>query len=118
MTDRADRAPRAANAKATVAGDGRLAVRGELSFDTVPDVYAQSAAWVRNAQGPITVDLKEVERADSAGVALLVEWLRLASGRGGKLSFANVPEQVRSLIRVNGLTSALGVSSSGATARS
>lgn len=101
----------AASAEATVEGDGTLAVRGVLNFDTVPDVYDRSLAWVQKSQGAITVDLKDVQRADSAGLALLVEWLHLARRRNRELNFVNVPEQVRSLIRVNGLGRALSVDS-------
>lgn len=90
-------------------GDGTLAVSGVLTFDAVPDVLKQSAAWIDKAGGPITMDLKEVRRADSAGLALLVEWLRRAKEKGRQLRFVNVPDQVRSLIRVNGLSEALGV---------
>lgn len=92
--------------------NGTLTVSGVLSFDTVPDVFAKSAAWVQKSQGAITIDLKNVDRADSAGLALLVEWLQLARRRNLSLTFANMPEQVRSLARVNGLSNALGVAGS------
>ena len=105
--------PGSATAEATVEGDGMLSVRGALSFDTVPDVFAKSAAWVRKSQGAITIDLKGVERADSAGLALLVEWLQIARRENRELRFANVPEQVRSLARVNGLSNALGIGNRG-----
>lgn len=101
----------AASASATADGDGMLTVRGVLSFDTVPDVYAQSAAWVQQSQGQITIDLKDVERADSAGLALLVEWLQLARRQSRELQFTNMPEQLRSLVRVNGLDKALNLNS-------
>lgn len=93
----------------TLRGEGNLAVSGVLTFNTVPDVLTQSAPWIDKAGGPITMDLKEVRRADSAGLALLVEWLRRAKDKGRQLRFVNVPDQVRSLIRVNGLSEALGV---------
>jgi phospholipid transport system transporter-binding protein len=108
----------AGSAEATVEGDGTLAVRGVLNFDTVPDVYTRSLAWVQKSQGAIAVDLKDVQRADSAGLALLVEWLHLARRRNRELKFVNVPEQMRSLIRVNGLGRALGVESSQESAAS
>lgn len=99
-------------AQATAEGDGMLTVHGVLNFDSVPDVFAQSAAWVQKSEGAITIDLKNVERADSAGLALLVEWLHLARIKGRELKFVNMPEQLRSLIRVNGLSKALGVGQS------
>jgi phospholipid transport system transporter-binding protein len=109
VVSRSANAAAGTTAEATMEGDGTLAVRGVLSFDTVPDVFAKSAAWVRQSQGAITIDLKDVHRADSAGLALLVEWLQLARRRNLSLTFTNVPEQVRSLARVNGLSNALGV---------
>lgn len=112
MVSRSANAVPEATAEATMDGDGTMTVRGVLSFDTVPEVFAKSAAWVQKSQGAITIDLKNVDRADSAGLALLVEWLQLARRRNRELTFANVPEQVRSLIRVNGLSTALGISSS------
>lgn len=95
-------------AEATPRADGVIAVRGALTFESVPDVLVGSAAWFEQASGPITVDLADVERADSAGVALLVEWQRLGRAKRREVRFINVPEQMQSLIRVNGLSEALG----------
>lgn len=95
--------------RVAVQGDAVLAVSGVLTFDTVPDVLNQSAPWIDKPGGPIAIDLQEVKRADSAGLALLVEWLRRAKVKGRELRFVNVPEQVRSLTRVNGLEEALGI---------
>ncbi|MCK7579441.1 MAG: STAS domain-containing protein [Chromatiales bacterium] len=53
------------------------------------------------------IDLAQVERADSAGLALMIEWLKRAQVAGCKLRFANIPVQVQTLIRVNGLQAAL-----------
>lgn len=99
--------PGAESAAVRPRGDDVLALEGTLSFDTAPDLYAAGADWVRAAAGPVTFDLAGVGRIDSAGLALLVEWMRLAKGRGVRL--ANVPAQARDLIRVYGLSAALGV---------
>jgi phospholipid transport system transporter-binding protein len=50
-----------------------------------------------------------VSRADSAGLALLVEWQRLARRAGRELRFTDIPEQVQSLIHVSGLSQAFGL---------
>jgi phospholipid transport system transporter-binding protein len=96
-------------AHVALADNGTLAVSGALTFSTVPDVWQQSAEWLRRSDGPSTIDLNDLRRTDSAGLALLVEWLRLATAAGRSLRFVNIPEQVRSLIRVNGLGKALNV---------
>ncbi len=89
--------------------DDVVEVSGPLTFDTVPRVLAETAGWFRSAAADITIDLKEVSRADSAGLALLVEWLRRATAAGRTLRLANAPEQLRSIIRVNNLSKALGL---------
>ncbi len=81
-------------------------VSGALTFDTVPELYRSTGAWfVRD--GDLAIDLGQVARADSAGLALMVEWLRRAQGANCRLRFTNIPAQVQNLIRVNALQDAL-----------
>jgi len=82
------------------------AVIGELTFETVPDLYQSSAVWFEG-EGELIVDLAQVERTDSAGLALLIEWLRRAQVVKRTLRFTNIPELVQTLIRINGLQDAL-----------
>ncbi len=81
-------------------------VVGALTFETVPDLYRNSANWFQSA-GELTLDLAQVERTDSAGLALLIEWLRCAKAANLTLRFANIPTQVQTLLRINGLQDAL-----------
>ncbi len=60
--------------------------------------------------GPVTVDLAGVTLADSAGIALLVEWHQRARAAGRALAFANIPDQVRKIIHVSGLQQAFDIS--------
>lgn len=81
-------------------------VSGVLTFDTVPDLFRQSTAWFAG-NGDLLIDLAAVTRADSAGLALMLEWLRRARAANRTLRFANIPAQVQTLIRINGLQDAL-----------
>lgn len=81
-------------------------VRGELTFDTVPGLYRESAGWFEG-EGDLMISLREVTRADSAGLALLIEWLNRAQRANRSIRFLDIPAQVQTLIRVNGLTDAL-----------
>jgi phospholipid transport system transporter-binding protein len=81
-------------------------VSGALTFDTVPAVYEQSAAWFAG-EGELVIDLSQVARADSAGLALMLEWLKRAAARNRTVRFTGMPEQVQTLIRINGLQAAL-----------
>ena len=89
-----------------ISADGAVEVSGLLTFETVPGFLERSTNWLGSKRASIRVDLKAVSRADSAGLALLLEWLRLARAAKCELEFVNVPEQVRDLIRVSGLTQA------------
>lgn len=86
-------------------------VAGVLTFDTVSRLYKTSDSWFAG-EGEMVIDLAQVTRADSAGLALMVEWLRRAQVAGRRLHFANIPEQMQTLIRVNGLQGALPNSNS------
>jgi len=86
---------------------GRLAVRGAMTFATVSALYSDSLASAGTADGPLTIDLGEVDRADSAGMALIVEWYRLAKAAGRPVSLANPSDQVTRLIKVSGLENIL-----------
>ena len=82
------------------------AIDGELTFATVPDRLVSSKDWFTGT-GEMVFDLAGVTRADSAGLALLIEWLRRAQAANRTLHFANIPAQVQTLIRINGLQDAL-----------
>jgi len=86
--------------------DGAIEVNGALTFETVPQFFAGSGDWLDGGPEALTVDLKNVTRVDSAGVALMLEWRERARAAGRELRFANLPEQVRHIIRVSGLASA------------
>lgn len=88
----------AERAELTRAGD-RFSVRGPLTFATVMHLCELPQAWDAG-RGAVTVDLAEVPRADSAGLALLLEWLRAVQTQGRALNLVNVPARLRDLMRV------------------
>ena len=79
---------------------GRYRVKGALSFATVAGLLETSK---KNFDGTpaIEIDLSAVEHADSAGLALLIEWLRLARQAGKTLSYANLPAQLLAIARMS-----------------
>lgn len=87
-------------------GDGRVAVQGELNLASAPALLAASRRLFEQ-QPPRWIDLAEVSRSDSAGVALLVEWLRLARQHGQEIAFVNVPPPMRAIIQATGLDEVL-----------
>jgi phospholipid transport system transporter-binding protein len=83
-------------------GAGRFRVSGVLDASTAGDVLEESEPRFTQAQEPmIEVDLGGVGESDSAGLALLIEWLRMARQAGKKIHFANVPAQIEALARIS-----------------
>jgi phospholipid transport system transporter-binding protein len=84
------------------AGDGRLAVSGELGFATAAAALQTGLALI-GAQRAWTVDLSGVTAGDSAGLAVLVEWVSAARARGATLRYEAVPTQFLAVARISDL---------------
>ena len=82
--------------------EGQLALLGELTFETVPGLSKDLALMFRQCPR-LCVDLSDLERVDSAGLALLIEWTRLTRVSGHSLEFINIPQQLLTIARVSGL---------------
>ena len=89
-------------------GAGSWLLQGELDFESVPALLRHAGARMLGKER-LEVDLKAVTRADSAGLALLVEWLRESETAGNEIVFINVPPQLLSIARVCGLDEILSL---------
>ncbi|MEJ0087709.1 MAG: STAS domain-containing protein [Pseudomonadota bacterium] len=93
-------------------GAGRIVVTGELTFATARDAR-QLAVKVLEGSGAraIVIDCKGVTRADSAGLAVLLDWLAWGRRKSRAVSFENLPEALVAIARiseVDGLLTATG----------
>ena len=86
--------------------DGAYRVAGDLSFATVRDVLRASTQAFA-ASGELAIDLSQVTNADSAGLALLIEWYRWAVQRNQSMRFIDTPQQLRALAKISDLESVL-----------
>ena len=86
----------------------RLRVSGRLTMDTIGTSFAAAMQPLEGKEW--VVDLAQVEAADSAAVSLLLGWQRNAQRHGAKLTLVNVPENLRSLADLYGVTEALPLS--------
>lgn len=73
----------------------RLAPQGELTMRSAAAVLEEGRRLART--GALVVDLAEVTAADSAALALLLDWLRTARGAGQLLTLRNLPAGLLSL---------------------
>lgn len=74
---------------------------GSLTFATIDRQVLKSLRFGKSG-GAVCIDLAEVEAADSAGLALIVEWIRLGRDNNVQLSFRHIPAQLLALARLSG----------------
>jgi phospholipid transport system transporter-binding protein len=88
-------------------GDGRYRLPEALTFATTPRLYLQTGEMFNTPLPRLTFDLAGVQRVDSAGLALLLEWLREARRRSKEIRFQNIPGQLAAIAKVSGLNDIL-----------
>lgn len=81
-------------------GGGRFELSGELGFPTVVGALEQSKRLLTH-HNTIEFDLAGISRTDSAGLALLLEWVNWARSTGREISFRNIPEQIRAMAQIS-----------------
>jgi len=75
--------------------DGCARLAGELTFKSVPGLYARARKLA--SENMVSVDLSNVTTADSAGLSLLLEWQASRRDSENKLQFTNAPASLMSL---------------------
>jgi phospholipid transport system transporter-binding protein len=94
-------------------GHSRIAIEGELDFDSVGPLLAQTRRQFVGKER-LEIEMQGVRRADSAGLALLVEWLALARRHGISLRFHNPPAALMRLAEITNVAELLPVVRGGA----
>lgn len=88
-------------------GEGRFALSGELSFDTATAALERGRALFSD-QKNILLDLAGVTRTDSAGLALLLEWVNWARNNERGIAFSNIPAQIMCIAQISEMEHMLG----------
>ena len=91
-------------AKIIASGAGCYAVGGELDMASVPQLWRDSSKFFNTTESALVFDLKAVTRSDSAGLALLIEWVSMASKKNITIRFRNLPAQMWEIAKVSDLT--------------
>lgn len=91
---------------------GRVVVTGELTFATAREARQVGILVLESSQAQrILVDCAAVSRADSAGLAVLLDWLAWGRRRSRPLTLQNLPASLLAIARiseVDGLLTAAG----------
>jgi len=91
---------------------GRVVVTGELTFATARDARQLGELVLESsAAESIVVDCGGVTRADSAGLAVLLDWLAWGRRRSRPVALHNLPASLLAIARISeldGLLTATG----------
>ncbi|RMS96308.1 lipid asymmetry maintenance protein MlaB [Pseudomonas coronafaciens] len=91
-----------------LAGPGELKLIGVLDYRTGPQLSKQGAALIKSGDLPeLTLDCSGVEKSSSVGLALLLAFMRDARDAGKSITVRSLPEDMRQIARVSGLTELL-----------
>jgi phospholipid transport system transporter-binding protein len=88
-------------------GENGLVLEGVLDFDSVARLLPEGDALLAGP-GSLDLDLSGVREANSAGLALLLEWLSLARERDLRLRLRNLPEPLERLAALADVSELLG----------
>lgn len=83
-----------------IEADGSIQISGEMTFGTTPGLYGELENQM-NGDGPeMNIDLRQVKRIDSSGLALLLEWQSMANRWQRALHINNAPPALLSLAKL------------------
>jgi phospholipid transport system transporter-binding protein len=82
-------------------GNGVFIIDGDLTFATIDKHTVKSFEFLKSSRS-ITIDFEKVSCTDSAGLALMIEWIKQARHYRTSLHFKNIPEQLRNLAKLSG----------------
>jgi phospholipid transport system transporter-binding protein len=81
-------------------------LKGELCLEAVSSVLINPQAFLQNPNIN-TIDLHEVTKCDTAGLALLLEWLSQAKKSGKQIRYINMSQPILDFAAIHKLTNLL-----------
>ena len=85
-----------------------IAVSGTLGFNEV-DALLKASEIFFDGKVDLVFDLDQVDKTDSAGLALLLDWMKMAKKSGQSIGFKKIPKQMLDIANVSGLNDILPV---------
>ena len=82
----------------------RITLAGDLTMETVARLRRE---FVLDGAPEYVIDMRAVKAVDSAGIGLMLAWLREASRKKYTLRFEHVPQNLSSLAEMYGVDAML-----------
>ncbi|AJO76630.1 MULTISPECIES: lipid asymmetry maintenance protein MlaB [Pseudomonas] len=87
---------------------GELLISGVLDYRTGPGLRKQGQALIASSKAAaLVLDCSAVEKSSSVGLSLLLAFMRDAAAAGKAVSIRALPEDMREIAEVSGLTELL-----------
>ena len=86
---------------------GNYLIKGDLIFSNINKAttkvinFKQTGSTINSV---ITIDLQQLGKIDSAGLALLIEWIKFSRLHKNELRFNNIPAQLSALAKLSYLS--------------
>lgn len=80
---------------------GYYTLEGSLTFASIDKHTPKSFRFLKGMDS-ICIDLSRVDATDSAGLALMIEWIRISRMSRVQLRFKNIPDQLLALAKLSG----------------
>jgi phospholipid transport system transporter-binding protein len=81
---------------------GRIVVTGELTFATARDARQLGTLVLESSRADrLVIDCAAVTRADSAGLAVLLDWLAWARRKSRVIELQNLPPSLVAIARIS-----------------
>ena len=87
--------------------ENNIIISGVLNFETVPVLMKQAEPLLKN-KDKVNVNLAAVTDSNSAGLALLLEMMRVMKLQNKSINFENLPEQICIVANAYGIDYELG----------
>lgn len=79
-------------------GEGRFALAGKMTFNTCGRILRESEELFEQ-HTLLQIDLSGITHTDSAGLALLLEWITWANHTVREIRFTGVPEKINAIAK-------------------
>jgi phospholipid transport system transporter-binding protein len=100
----AGRAPDGASFEIATTAPGRFAVRGVLTFANARRARNEGLnALHTSSESDLEIDCSGITHSDSAGLAVMLDWLAITKREGRPLCFSEVPCLLLAVARISGV---------------
>lgn len=88
----------------SIGSNNVLSVQGDLDVYSVAEAIEQGAQLLKSNDSFEIIDLQQVGKMDSAGLAFIIELLKASQYQKKSLRFKNIPNRMRAVAKVYGLS--------------